>query len=55
MGFACLFRCHYQPKTVTMRTGDETSEAVPQFSVYTFAFKGTVPSPVVAYRNKWGD
>ena len=38
-----------------MRTGDETSEAVPQFSVYTFTFKGTVPSPVVAYRNKWGD
>ena len=53
-GFACIFRCHFQPKTVLMRAGDnEGSEAEPQFGVYTFAFKGTMPSPVVAYRNKW--
>ena len=38
-----------------MRSSDGTSEAEPQFGVYTFAFKGTVQSPVVAYRNKWGD
>ena len=37
-----------------VRAGDdEGSEAEPQFGIYTFAFKGMVPSPVVAYRNKW--
>jgi len=54
VGFACLFRCHYQPKVVVVPNGDETSEAEPQFGVYTFAFRSTVPSPMVAYRNKWG-
>ena len=30
-------------------------EREPQFGVYSFAFHTTIPSPVVAYRNKWGD
>jgi len=54
-GFARLFRCHFQPKTVFVKKGEVTSEAEPQFGVYTFAFHNTVPSPVVAYRNRWGD
>jgi len=36
-------------------TDEETSEVEPQFSVCTFAFKSTVPSPATAYRNKWGE
>jgi hypothetical protein len=54
-GFARLFRCHFQPKTIFVKIGDGTLEAEPQFGVYTFAFHGTVPSPIIAYRNKWGD
>ena len=39
-GFARLFRCHYQPKTVFVKPskGAEATEADPQFGVYTFAF-----------------
>jgi len=55
IGFARLFRCHFQPKTVFVKSGEETLEREPQFGVYTFAFHTTVPSPVVSYRNKWGD
>ena len=54
-GFARLFRCHFQLKTVFVKSGNGTSEAEPQFGVYTFAFHNTIPSPVVAYRNKWGE
>ena len=55
-GFARLFRCHYQPKTVFVKSSEdaEATEADPQFGVYTFAFHTQLPSPVVAYRNKWG-
>ena len=48
-GFACVFRCHFQPKVVTVRTDDGgSSEAEPQFGVYTFAFRTTALSPVIA-------
>ena len=55
-GFARLFRCHFQPKTVFVKPSEEAeaSEAEPQFGVYTFAFHTNVLSPVVAYRNRWG-
>ena len=55
-GFARLFRCHFQPKTVFVKASEdaEASEADLQFGVYTFAFHTHVPSPVVAYRNRWG-
>lgn len=55
-GFARLFRCHFQPKTVFVKSseGAEATEADPQFGVYTFAFHTQLPSPVVAYRNRWG-
>ena len=55
-GFAHLFRCHFQPKTVFVKSSEnaEASEADPQFGVYTFAFHTQLPSPVVAYRNRWG-
>ena len=53
-GFACIFRCHFQPKAVTVRTDDGgSSEAEPQFGVYTFAFRTTALSPVIAKQNKW--
>ena len=31
IGFARLFRCHFQPKMVFVKSGDETSEVQPQF------------------------
>ena len=54
-GFARLFRCHFQPKMVFVKPSEEAeaSEAEPQFGVYTFAFQPNVPSPIVAYRNRW--
>ena len=55
-GFARLFRCHYQPKMVFVKPSEdaEATEADPQFGIYTFAFHTQLPSPVVAYRNRWG-
>ena len=49
-GFARLFRCHFQPKTVFVKPSEEAeaSEAEPQFGVYNFAFHTNVPNPVVA-------
>jgi hypothetical protein len=56
-GFTCLFGCHFQPKTVFVKESEEAIafEAEPQFSVYTFSFHTSVPSPVFAYRNKWAE
>ena len=53
-GFARLFKCHFQPKTVFVKTSEdaEASEVDPQFGVYTFAFHTHVPSPIVAYHNR---
>ena len=55
-GFTCLFKIHFQPKTVFVKVNEdaEASEADPQFAVYTFAFHTHIPSPVVGYRNRWG-
>ena len=55
-GFVCLFKIHFQPKTVFVKVNEdaEASEAEPQFAVYTFAFHTHIPSPVVGYRNRWG-
>ena len=51
--FACVFRFHYQPKTIVMNKKDGSSgDAEPQYGSYTFAFRQTAPSPIPAYQNK---
>ena len=51
--FACVFRIHYQPKTIVMNKKDGISgDAEPQYGSYTFAFRQTAPSPIPAYQNK---
>jgi hypothetical protein len=53
-GFAHAFLCHFQTKTMSVWTDDgQGLEVEPQFGVYTFAFYITMPSPIVAYKNKW--
>ena len=53
-GFVWAFSCHYQPKSIMVHSREGgCAEAEPQYGCYTFAFKTTVLSLVVAYWNKW--
>jgi len=53
-GFARVYRVHYQPKKIMVRSSDcQGAKAEPQYRCYIFAYCASIPSPVVAYKNKW--